>query len=198
MKNLMKRSFAIMTSVFTMVIMVSCDFSQIDANKTETLKSVELNSGTRFLVRLDPVGNSGRSLTGGETEAQYGIFSIKHVSETSLDFDLTMLNANGQLLDTTSHSLDRLDQPLNIDGDALPVYAETLNTSSLNNAYKLSLLKELDGGISDWKVGSMDTLPDASEDCAGNDVITDWKNGGNIESLYDFIFIIIICIIAMS
>ena len=196
MNNSTKWTFAIIAAALTLAVMGSCNLQPKELNNPETPKAVELIPGTHMLIRLDPLENGGRSLK-DNTAVQYGVFSINHVSDASLGFDLTLLDADGMFLDTTSHILDRLNQPLNMDGVTLPVYTDTFDTLDWNNAYKLSLLREMDGGVSDWKFGGMDTFPGDSEGGAENGSIKDRLNGGGIES-YDAALIIIIIIVLLS
>jgi len=141
-----------------LAVMVSCAFPQQEAYSPEQHSNghLDLVPGTHMPVRLDALGGKG-SASGrmgvGASSSTYGFITINAVTEVSLSFDLHALDATGRHVGTSSYSLYNFGQTMDINGENLPVFRPAGQHAGTENAFVLTIIRDVDGEIAGWLPG---------------------------------------------
>ncbi|MCL2400979.1 MAG: hypothetical protein FWC91_14715 [Defluviitaleaceae bacterium] len=144
----------ILVSLLTVLILVivgACAFQQLDVQSIEQSITDVLVPGTNRIVRLETLNLStaGARSSGMTNISAYSILSINGVSETTLAVDFFHVDTEGELLGTTTLSLYRHSQSVNMNGVVIPVFGNSeqlMQAQNMESALLLSFLIDVEGG----------------------------------------------------
>jgi len=145
-------------AVLVLAVMASCALPQQKVYGPERHSNghLDLVPGTHMFARLDALNEEGsplaRTRTNGEVNGGvYGFITINAVTETSLSIDLHTLDATGRHVGTSSHSLYKSGQTMNINGGNIPVFRSAAQDLGMENAFLLTVVR--DGEVAEWVLG---------------------------------------------